>query len=300
MRQAVLDWLGVPTAYGTDLEALLKHCQCYEKKSQNRGQSAEQQQQLHQQQQLEELQVDYIGSVDAANHLHNCKYGGGTIARHNAVMNSIVDMLVQAGKRPTAEPRATFQETGKGGPDIFMHDFPTLGVEGFVEVAVVNEAQDGECARAAKVPLVAAIRREKLKKDKYLDASIASRAPLVAAVVEAHGAFGPGLRALLRHCETSHKTIASSTAYDGRQRPWTSTSFLQYHTQRISCALRRGAAIMVDSILYANRCRIAMSTFPTHWSGRTQRTPAKTSTEFGWTRVFNNTPRPPTTTTTSQ
>jgi hypothetical protein len=242
MRNAVLDWIGHPSAKGEDPKLLAQTCKCQGSKKLRTTPT-------------DKMADDAsIGSTEAANHLANCKLGGGVINRHNTIVNEIAEMGRVVGCTPYIEPRGTLEECGNGAPDIIFHGVPRLGKDIFVEIGVVNEAGEGAANRAARQPLSAAIQREKQKRNKYLAASVANRMQLLPAILEVHGAFGPAMATLLDQASKLHaRQLAAGRLEEGPPRPWACKSFTQYWTQRIAVALRRGIALMYDDLLRVQR-----------------------------------------------
>ena len=124
-------------------------------------------------------------------------------------------------------------------PDVEVYDFPYSGNSAFVEVSVVNPAQARLVRQAAQVPLSAAAAREREKRAKYASLAAQHKAALFPAVMEAFGAFGPGLKNILGACaaRVSEERFAESVL----ARTWASASFRQFWSQRIAVSFWRGA-----------------------------------------------------------
>ena len=170
-------------------------------------------------------------------HAFNCKLGGGNQRRHDRIRDTIADMFRMVGYNVHVEPRAQYSAFGQGGPDIEVLNFPSVGIDTFVEVSVINPASyDNDVAQ--REPLVAAAHREKTKTESYAaDVQTMTRKALRVAVVESTGGLGLQLADLIKQLDRvfkdKHLELPETTT-------WT-TSFIEYWRQRISVALANGA-----------------------------------------------------------
>ena len=148
---------------------------------------------------------------DLAQHVFQCPRGGGPHLRHDAITRSLASCLRQVDLQVRVEPRAEFEGTGNGGPDLRLYQFPwgdgSFKKEDiFVDVSVVNPSAREACKYAATIPLHAARGREKMKMKKYEQLSakgssgsdLTDRGRVVGAVMEVPGALGKDMAAILR------------------------------------------------------------------------------------------------------
>jgi hypothetical protein len=136
-----------------------------------------------------------------------------------------------------------------------IRSYPRVGLDAFGEVSIINAAQQNVRAKAATTPLFAARQRESEKQHKYAAAAHASRKRQVNIVLEAHGAFGPGLVSVIRFIHNKDKELIKGGQVDEARfaRPWCSRAQSAYCAQRISITLRRGAVEMQEHIALAAR-----------------------------------------------
>jgi hypothetical protein len=181
-----------------------------------------------------------------AQHLYNCKAHGGHIVRHDLMRNEINCMLKQAGFVTQVEPRAQYEGTGNGGPDIDVTDlgFTPGRPNAFVEVAVVHPGSKSLVKNAANIDLSAAAAVESRKEKDWKTTSADHE--VIPAVVETYGAFGKHLKTLIKRCQQSH------TRKEGAPRPvrfpWPAMTFGGYWRERLAVALCKGAAEMARRI----------------------------------------------------
>ena len=185
---------------------------------------------------------------DLAQHVFQCPRGGGTHLRHDAITRSLALCLRQVDLQVRVEPRAQFEGTGNGGPDLRLYQFPwgdgSFKKEDiFVDVSVVNPSAKEACKYAATIPLHAARGREKMKMKKYEQLSaegpsgsdLTDRGRVVGAVMEVPGALGKDMAAILR------KAAAYADHLDMRppaeSTTWTSMLWEHYWRQRLAVCL---------------------------------------------------------------
>jgi hypothetical protein len=197
-------------------------------------------------QDTEGLQCTCGASRSVDEHIRNCRRGGGLIQRHDVVVRTLGEMLHTAGLKPAIEPRATFFETGNGGPDIGVNDYPRAGLNAFIEFSIINPTQHRCRAAAARSYLSAAREREAMKRDKYLAAGEANARGVWGVAMETTGAFGPGLQAFIKAV-----VAIDQVAMTPEEAPWLSTSPRAYWTQRISVAFHRAAFWMAERVVSA-------------------------------------------------
>jgi len=176
-------------------------------------------------------------------HINSCRMGGGLIRRHDNVKLAVGEMCRAAGLTIAFEERAKYEGTGNGGPDITVNNFPSAGVNTFIEVSVTNPTSHAE---SGKIPLYAAAKACTMKQEKYASIAKNNGMQLRTAVVESPGAFSTPLRSLISE-------VVAVAKKNGKENDvpttatWLARSFRPYHTQRISVALRRGAYDMAVS-----------------------------------------------------
>ena len=160
--------------------------------------------------------------------------------------NEINCMLKQAGFVTQVEPRAQYEGTGNGGPDIDVTDlgFTPGRPNAFVEVAVVHPGSKSLVKNAANIDLSAAAAVENRKEKDWKTTSPDHE--VIPAVVETYGAFGKHLKTLIKRCQQAH------TRKEGAPRPvrfpWPAMTFGGYWRERLAVALCKGAAEMARRI----------------------------------------------------
>jgi hypothetical protein len=181
-----------------------------------------------------------------AQHIRNCRRGGGMIQRHDFVVRTLGEMLRVAGLQPVIDKRAHYFEAGNGGPDIGVDNYPRAGLDAFVEFSIINPTQHRCCAAAARSYLSAARDREAAKRTKYSDVGVANMRSVWGVAMETTGAFGPGLQAFI-------KTVVAldQIALTPEEAPWLSTSPRAYWSQRISVAFHRASYWMAERVASA-------------------------------------------------
>ena len=241
-------FLGVHWAEeGSTLDFMAKNCTCQRGQQQPDGHDWRPHQRLEQQREL------------AIQHTYNCNRGGGSQRRHDLMVAEIADCLrVPGGKQLVrTEQRAVHLDTGNGGPDITVQKLGAGATPPYwVEVSIINEGQKTIRDLAATTPGYAARLRARQKREKYARACNSNSMHLVAATVEVHGAFSPGLESLLR----MHQRLEYQARKEGRlevdpmeDRPYVSREFAQYWAQRLSITLQRGQMEMNSLIETAAR-----------------------------------------------
>ena len=186
----------------------------------------------------QELQASDADCVSLrAQHAFNCNRGGGAIRRHDCVVRALGRCVRQVGLVATVEPRAIYEGTGNGGPDLALFEFPWAGDRRemvFVDVAVVNPAQKSSAEENSRVPLKAAARREACKQREYAALEESRRGLVVGAAIETPGGLGAGFWHILNKAakfgEAEEVPLPDHVT-------WTANKFSSYMHQQIAVAL---------------------------------------------------------------
>jgi hypothetical protein len=107
---------------------------------------------------------------EAAQHLHNCKFGDGLIAGHNQIANEVASLPHSVRCGVMQEHHATYKFAGKGGPDMTFRNYPRVGLDAFGEGSIINAAQQNVRVKAPTTPF-AARQRESEKQHRYAAAA---------------------------------------------------------------------------------------------------------------------------------
>lgn len=193
-------------------------------------------------------------------HIVNCKTGGGHIARHDEVKIVLQEMLVAVGNLQVhMEPRSIFPGCGQGGPDILVRGLETSARPAVIDYTVVNCFQPKHPS-CASVPLTAAAKAERGKKDKYSPTSRYLGYHIIGAATESTGAFGKGLQHILYRAQTIHEQLHPNDDFRCPMPRWLARRFGHYWRKRIAVAAVNGFHNVAQFIRYgknwdANRAR---------------------------------------------
>jgi hypothetical protein len=128
--------------------------------------------------------------VQAPQHAFNCGVGGGPQRRHDLLRNIFASMYRSAHLPTRIEVRAELPESGQGGPDVYVEDYPSAGQKTMFDVAVVNPIQRHFLSTAIGRGLHAAHAKETEKINDHRKTADAIGGRIVPLVFETTGAFG--------------------------------------------------------------------------------------------------------------
>ena len=190
-----------------------------------------------------------------AQHVHHCQQGrGGSIHRHDKVVDVVEAMLRDAGVRCKKEPRGVLEHTGQGGPDLLGFSFPEPSTNIALEVAVVNPGQKAFVGPASNVPLFAANKRFQAKFNKYAEATKEADFLNRPLVIEVTGALHGGFQRLIKACANQALRNPESRIHDLPQH-WSAATYPQYQRQVLGVAMcnAKYSMVCVHKASYHNR-----------------------------------------------
>ena len=144
-----------------------------------------------------------VDEEDLMRHIELCSAGMETMMRHDVLVKEFYNLLKRLGIIARYEPRGMLPTAGKGGPDLLAMGYPSYYISMLGDVSVANVKSSKKALEWNSTALAAANARDQDKIKKWDPQCKAVGMRFESLSFEAQGAFGSGVRRMLKYAENA-------------------------------------------------------------------------------------------------